>query len=130
MGWRTHRAISGSASSIGAFPIDPHADDGRLMGAMDEDIVRDLRGRQFEWEVREASDRATSNRLLTTTEKDQGDATGTLVPAAVAKLVSRLGSANAAEAVLRIGKKLRRFGANDLHEMVLNPVEEAVHDLF
>lgn len=100
------------------------------MGAMDEDIMRDLRGRQFEWEVREASDRATSNRLLTTTEKDQGDATGTLVHAAVAKLVSRLGPANAAEAVLRIGKKLRRFRANDLHEMVLNPVEEAVHDLF
>lgn len=75
---------------------------------MNDDIVRDLRGRQFEWEVREASDRATSNRLVTTTEGDQGDATGTLVHAAVAKLVSQLGPANVAEAVLRINKKLRR----------------------
>ncbi|WP_238232856.1 hypothetical protein [Methylobacterium thuringiense] len=40
-------------------PIAPLPKDGRCISAMDKDVVRDLRGRQFEREVRDAFDRAT-----------------------------------------------------------------------
>lgn len=115
-------------------PIAPKSEEGRYVRSMDQDVVRDLRGLQFEREVREAFDRATSSRLLATAEDRtaayEGDAMGMLVHVAVAELVAQLGPDQAAEALLRIGKELRRYGSHNLRETILNLVDEAVHNYF
>lgn len=124
------RLISGANAN--GEPIAPRSKAGHFIRSMDQDVVRDLRGVQFEREVREAFDRATSTRLRATaadrTAVDEGDAMGMLVHVAVAEIASQLGPHRAAEALLRIGQDLRRCGMDNLRETVLNLVDEAVHD--
>ena len=49
-------------ANVSGEPIAPRSKDGRYIRSMDQGVVRDLRGVQFEREVREAFDRATSTR--------------------------------------------------------------------
>lgn len=127
---RLLRLIAGV--NISEEPIAPCSKHGRYIRSMDQDVMRDLRGIQFEREVRDAFDRATSTRLRATaadrTAVDEGDAMGMLVH--VAELASQLGPDQAAEALLRIGREFRRYGADNLRETVLNLVDEAVHHYY
>lgn len=113
-------------------PITPRSKEGRYIGAMDTDVVRDLRGRQFEREVREAFSRATSPCLgaADRTAVDEGEAMGLLIHVAAADLVAQFGPDHAAEALLRIVKELRRYGAKNLRKTILNLISEAVYDLY
>lgn len=129
---RLLRLIAGV--NISEEPITPRLKDGRYIRSMDQDVMRDLRGIQFEREVRDAFDRATSTRLRATaadrTAVDEGDAMGMLMHVAVAEMGSQLGPDQAAEALLRIGRELRRYGNEDLRETILNLVDEAVHHYY
>jgi hypothetical protein len=77
---RLQRLIAGV--NVSKEPTAPRSKDGRYICSMNQDVTRDLRGIEFEREVREAFDRAISTRLRATaagrTAVDEGDAMGML----------------------------------------------------
>lgn len=123
-------ALIASVNASGQ-PLAPLSRNGRYIRTIEENCVRDLRGLQFEREVREAFDRAISTDLWTTLDDStrvfEEDATGMLIYLAIAQLVAQLGCDRAVEALARIAGHLHGFEPSDLRETVLNCVDDAVY---